>query len=258
LALVDQLAERRGADIESFFVAHRLGSAYQKAGSSKKAKITSALQVTERRGSIAEVLESISQYLANAPPPNTTQKSGAVKGRRASAGVEQRIFISHASVDKLLADLLRGTLVLGGVPENVIFYSSDRATGIPTGEDVREHLRKVLGECGLVIGLISSEFPRRPIRLMEFGGAWALNKPTYPIVIPPFTRRRATNQIGEVQMGILDSDSNIDEIFDELNGRLLQNVGREVKATSWNRAVRDFKKRFPAVLPPRRASSTTQ
>jgi hypothetical protein len=149
------------------------------------------------------------------------------------------------------------------VPENVIFYSSDRATGIPTGEDVREHLRKVLGESGLVIELISSIFLRRPICLMELGGAWALNKPTYPIVIPPLGRRKAINQLGEVCMGVLGSESDIDEIFDELNSRLLQNVGCEVKAVSWNRAVRGFKTQLPAKLlsggstSPRRARSTT-
>jgi hypothetical protein len=159
LALVDQLAARPGADIESFFVAHGLGSAYQKAGSrnSKKAKVTSVLQMAERRGSIAEILDSVSQYLANKLPPNTVPESRAVT-RRPPADIGRRIFISHASVDKPLADLLRDTLILGGVPENVIFYSSDRATGIPTGEDVREHLRKILGESGLVIELISSHF----------------------------------------------------------------------------------------------------
>jgi hypothetical protein len=124
LALVDQLAERRGADIESFFVAHRLGSAYQKTGSSKKAKINSALQVAERRGSLAEVLDSVSQYLADKLPSNAAPESRAVT-RRPPASIGRKIFISHASVDKPLADLLRDTLILGGVPENVIFYSSD-------------------------------------------------------------------------------------------------------------------------------------
>ncbi|MBV9730842.1 MAG: toll/interleukin-1 receptor domain-containing protein [Pseudonocardiales bacterium] len=127
------------------------------------------------------------------------------------------LFINHASVDKPLADLLRDTLILGGVPENIIFYSSDRATGIPTGEDVREQLRKVLGERGLVIELISSAFLRRPICLMELDGAWALNKSTYPIVIPPLDHRKAINQLGEVRTGILGSESDIDEVFDELN-----------------------------------------
>jgi hypothetical protein len=65
-------------------------------------------------------------------------------------------------------------------------------------------------------------------------------------------------------MGILGNESDIGEIFDELNTRLLQNVGCEVKAASWNRAVRGFKAQLPAKLPsggsisPSRASSTTR
>ena len=34
-----------------------------------------------------------------------------------------KIFISHASADRKLADLLRDTLVLGGIPRERIFYS---------------------------------------------------------------------------------------------------------------------------------------
>jgi hypothetical protein len=226
------------------------------------AKITAALQMAERRGGIEEVFDHVSQYLAGKLPSNTAPRSRAVTRHSVDSG--RRIFISHASVDKPLADLLRDTLILGGVSENVIFYSSDRATGIPTGEDVREHIRKVLGESGLVIELISSKFLQRPICLMELGGAWALNKPTYPILIPPLGRRKAINQLGEVRMGILNSESDVDEIFDELNTRLLQNVDCEVKTTSWNRAVRNFKEQLPAKLPSgssissRRASSTTR
>jgi hypothetical protein len=55
-----------------------------------------------------------------------------------------KIFISHASADRKLADLLRDTLVLGGIPRERIFYSSSRATGIPSGTDVRAHLRSDL------------------------------------------------------------------------------------------------------------------
>ena len=44
-----------------------------------------------------------------------------------------KIFISHTSADRKLADLLRDTLVLGGIPRERIFYSSSRATGIPSG-----------------------------------------------------------------------------------------------------------------------------
>jgi hypothetical protein len=60
-----------------------------------------------------------------------------VDTERESMGTADKIFISHASADRKLADLLRDMLVLGGIPRERIFYSSSRATGIPSGTDVR-------------------------------------------------------------------------------------------------------------------------
>lgn len=47
-------------------------------------------------------------------------------------------------------------LLLGGVPEQRIFYSSDRNSGIPSGEDVGSYLRRSLQDAGLVIGLFAT------------------------------------------------------------------------------------------------------
>jgi hypothetical protein len=159
-----------------------------------------------------------------------------------------KIFISHASMDRKLADLLRDTLVLGGIPRNRIFYSSSRATGIPSGTDVRAHLRSELQQAGLIIELISTTFLTRPMCLLELGGAWALEKPTYPIVVPPLTRSQAVAQIGDVNMGQLGSHEEIDDVFDELHDRLASDVGVPTTATEWNPVARRFKKGLPAVL----------
>jgi hypothetical protein len=159
-----------------------------------------------------------------------------------------KIFISHASADRKLADLLRDTLVLGGIPRERIFYSSSRATGIPSGTDVRARLRGELQQTGLVIELISTTFLTRPMCLIELGGAWVLEKSTYPIVVPPLTRSQAVTQIGDVHMGQLSSDEEIDDIFDELHDRLTSDVGLSTTATGWNPVARRFKEGLPAVL----------
>ena len=161
---------------------------------------------------------------------------------------EDKIFISHAGADRKLADLLRDTLVLGGIPRNRIFYSSSRATGIPSGTDVRAHLRNELQQAGLIIELISATFLTRPMCLLELGGAWALEKPTYPIVVPPLTRSQAVAQIGDVNMGQLGSHKEIDDVFDELHDRLASDVGLSTTATEWNPVARRFKEGLPAVL----------
>jgi len=161
---------------------------------------------------------------------------------------DKPIFLSHAFADKALADLLRNTLVLGGVPEGRIFYSSDRGTGIPSGKDVGTYLRRSLQGAGLVIELVSETFLTRPMCLMELGGAWALDTSTYPIVVPPLSRDEAARQIGNVQMGLLGTDAEISGIFDELHDRLAQDLGIQTKATTWNRAIADFKRQLQSQL----------
>jgi hypothetical protein len=169
---------------------------------------------------------------------------------------DKRIFLSHASADKALADLLRNTLVLGGVGEGLIFYSSGRSTGIPSGEDVGTYLRRSLRDAGLVIELLSETFLTRPMCLMELGGAWTLGTKTYPIVVPPLTRGEATRQIGNVQLGVLGSDAEISDIFDELHDRLVQDLGIHINLTAWSRAVAEFKQQLPSRLAVAQAAAT--
>jgi hypothetical protein len=166
---------------------------------------------------------------------------------RESMATSDKIFISHASADRKLADLLRDTLVLGGIPSERIFYSSSRATGIPSGGDVRDHLRNELQQAGLVIELISTAFLTRPMCLLELGAAWALERSTYPIVVPPLTRSEAVKQIGEVHMGQLASDEEIDDILSELQDRLWTDVRLSTTAAEWSVGTRRFKEGFPAI-----------
>jgi hypothetical protein len=161
---------------------------------------------------------------------------------------QKRIFLSHASADRDLADLFRNTLILGGVAESRIFYSSGRGTGIPSGEEVSAYLRRSLIDAGLVIELLSETFLTRPMCLMELGGAWTMGTPTYPIVVPPLSRGEAIKQIGNVQAGVLGTDVEVGEIFDELHDRLAQDVGIRCPLTAWNRAIDAFRKQLPSAL----------
>ncbi len=84
--------------------------------------------------------------------------------------------------------------------------------------------------------------------LLELGGAWALEKPTYPFVVPPLTRSQAVAKIGDVRMGQLGSHDEIDDVFDELHDRLASDVGISTTATEWNPVARRFKEGLPTVL----------
>ncbi|WP_030470001.1 toll/interleukin-1 receptor domain-containing protein [Lentzea aerocolonigenes] len=248
MRLVNELADRTGSFSESFFDAHGLGSAYRDAGkyTNKKARINAALHAAQLRGDVTKVLDAARAYLGGQSVDQDESAGPVDQGDLLVAS--DKLFISHAFADKALADLLRDTLVLAGVPEGRIFYSSDRRTGIPSGTDVGTHLRQSLREAGLVVELLTETFFSRSMCLMELGGAWALGLPTYPIVVPPLTRDEAVRQIGNVQMGLLGDDVQISEVFDELHDRLTDDLDIRTKATSWNRVVGGFRDQLPLKL----------
>lgn len=151
-----------------------------------------------------------------------------------------RIFISHASEDLALATLFRDSLLNAGVREDLIFYSGDRSSGVPTGTDIRTRLLEELRAPGLVVELLSPSFLASTWCLLEVGAAWGLGKSTYPIVVPPLALESAVAVVGQVQVGRLDTRELVEAVFDEFHERLESTFDVNVKATSWRRAVGYF------------------
>ena len=244
---------RSGAQIESIFDAYGLGEQFRRPGpmASKRSKVNAALHAAELRGDLGVVLDALAAtVLPDTQLQGVATSFGDTRVAEGTSGVDddKRLFLSHAYADRSLADLLRNTLVLGGVPEDRIFYSSSRGTGIPAGEDVRGYLQHSLRASGLVVELISQTFVTRTMCLMELGGAWTLGVSTYPVVVPPFNRASAAEAVGNIHMGILDSDDDIDEVFDELHDRIAADLGLALRTASWNRAVRQFKEQLRSKL----------
>lgn len=241
------MAKRPAAESESFFAAHGLAIDFAAAGryASKRAKINSALLAAEERGDLDEVLLEADEFFSSLP-----KERGNVGDRDQEASMTTRgkIFISHTSHDAPLATLLKETLVLGGVPQERVFYSSERTTGIPAGRGVRQHLQETLQESSMVIELISETFISRPYCLMELGGAWVMEKPTYPLIVPPLTREEVVRKIGDVQLGLLGDDAAVDDVMNELHDGIASHAGLALTATAWGSAVRRLKTSFPEVV----------
>lgn len=165
-----------------------------------------------------------------------------------AAPESSKVFISHASADRAVADLIKDSLVLGGVHASDIFYSSDKSTGIATGNDLRPRLQTELQKAAVVIEILTETFFKRPVCLMELGGAWALGKPTYPIIVPPTTIATAKEHIGETLMASLGTDSDIDDMFHELPDELRKADSRFSQVKFEPRIIRQFKERLSPVL----------
>ena len=158
-----------------------------------------------------------------------------------------KVFISHASADREVADALKDLLQLGGLSAGNIFYSSDRGTGIETGSDLRSRLRVELRDAAVVIELLTETFMQRAVCLMELGGAWALGKPTYPIVVPPYTFAAASVHIGEIIMASLGTPAQISDLLHELPA-VLKGADDQLIVEFEPRHVEHFKQRLSAAL----------
>lgn len=245
IALVDALVRRTSADLEQFFAAHDLGAAYNRAGKNagKKAKINSALGAVESASSRRAILDAAAARFGF----DVSEVDEFAKGVRVAS--QGKIFLSHASGDRELAAALKDTLVLGGVAATNIFLSSERATGIPAGKNVTQYLQEVLSGASLVIELITANFLLRPFCLIELGGAWALGKPTFPIVVVPLTYADVAQEIGDFQSALLAGSDEVDTLFDELSECISESVPAvTIRPTQWGSAVRQFKSRFPGLI----------
>ncbi|MEY9842754.1 toll/interleukin-1 receptor domain-containing protein [Streptacidiphilus sp. EB103A] len=281
LQLVEALAEMSGADSESFFDAHRLGDAYRRPGqrSSKKSRINSALQFAESQGNPEDLLEAAAGFCGFSPRNEVGNSSTEllIEERNyhlqgvGKVPLNRSIFISHASKDQELAGEIKNFLVLAGLPNEMIFFSSHKSTGIPAGKNVLEHLQTTLAGSALVIEVITKNFLTRPYCLMELGGAWALGKETYPLVIPPLSVEEVVQAIGNVQMGILGSDDEIDAVFEEIHEQLTVHAAVSLPIRPWNEALRGFKRALDRIraadekqsaasrtVPSRQGSSSTR
>jgi hypothetical protein len=91
--------------------------------------------VVSRRVRPFRGIRNLEQYWSIRTRQTEQPSPGRPGNEGGTMAAADKVFISHASADRKLANLLRDTLVLGGVPRERIFYSSSRATGIPSGTD---------------------------------------------------------------------------------------------------------------------------
>lgn len=166
------------------------------------------------------------------------------------------IFISHANADGPVAQLLNDALNLAGIPDDEVFFSFARSTGIAAGRDIPANLRKALDEAKLVIELISETYLTRPMCLMEFGAAWAMfgavdddmaAGATFPIVLEPLKRSDVTPQLGNVYMYDLVGTEAVDQMLDDLHASVGVATGRHITAAQWSKCKRHFRNGLAAL-----------
>ncbi len=116
------------------------------------------------------------------------KKEVRVAGRPADENMSTgsiRLFISHASDDKVLAerliDLFRAALNL---PASAIRCTSVNGYRLPAGADTDAQLRQEVHETDAFIGIVSAASIRSLYVLFELGARWGARRPLFPLLAP--------------------------------------------------------------------------
>ena len=97
--------------------------------------------------------------------------------------MNKKIFISHASEDDRIGELLLDAMLDLGVNKDDVFYSSKYHNGVRIGYDFNQTIKDALLSSELVIFLLTNNFYASPNCLNEMGAAWIQNKQIIPILL---------------------------------------------------------------------------
>lgn len=202
-----------GARVESFFIEHGLGNAYNKPskGYGIRKRINEALLEAERQRRFDQVVAAARHRF-----PETTEEEPVPS---TSAGdTVGRLFISHASADKELANRLVRLLRLGcDLNRSQVLCTSLDGMSIPEGTpNYIEFLRQELSGAKLVLPLITPAFFDSRMCLVELGALWGFQLNNFPIIVPPVTYQDVTSVLGSVQCGNITKSATLANLRDRI------------------------------------------
>jgi TIR domain len=144
---------------------------------------------------------------------------------------QKKIFLSHASKDKPLADKLVDLLTLGcAVDPNDILCTSLEGKGIPAGtSSFIQFLRAQIQKPDLVILLLSENFFASQFCVCELGAVWGMDLSYFPIVVPPLDKTKLKAVLAVAQAGDILNTTWLDELRDGVK----EKVNVSVRTATW-------------------------
>lgn len=156
-----------------------------------------------------------------------------------------RIFISHASIDKPLAEAMIDMFVVGlGLSLDHIFCTSVEGHTIPAGVEFKEFMRHELTTGAAVVGLISHAYLESTWSVCELGATWGLAKEFYPVLISPVNYKSLPSFLAGTQSLLIENDSHLDRLSDGLP----KLFGKTFSIAKWNTKKSQFLRSLPKIL----------
>lgn len=170
---------------------------------------------------------------------------------------EQKIFISHSSLDAKMVEKVIDILEAVGVPSNRIFCSSFEGYGVKLGSDFLEVIKNELDSNVMVLFILSSNFYSSIVSLCEMGATWVKTNQHIPILIPPFDYGDIKGVIPTTHgMKINEKDK-----LNSLKDSVIEFIGLEqVNSSVWERRrdniLKDIKKLIDSGIPEAKEDTT--
>lgn len=158
-----------------------------------------------------------------------------------------RVFLSHCSGDKALADDVTTMLQTSiGVSPGQIFYSSGSGTGVPGGHNFIQYIRDQMSGSTFVIALITPAFRESEFCLAELGAVWltADDKDFFPLCVPTVERSSLQATLTGIQVERLDDRASLAGLLE----RICTHFGSEYNAAACDNAITVFMAGLPSRL----------
>lgn len=244
-AVIDRLSGLSESQLESFFLARNLGAAFNSPGRGwgKRKKVNAALAGAEAEGRLTSILQDAVAHFTfenGAPERASEGEPITLQPVQRGAGVTQaRVFISHATEDRELADKLVDLLQLGtDVGRKQVFCSSRRGTGIPAGSDFVRYIVEQMRDTVIVVQLVSPSFLASSFCMRELGAQWISEKDSFPLLVPPSDLDDVRTVLGVTQVERINDPAALDSLHDRIRAALHLNPD----TAQWTRKRDDFLK----------------
>lgn len=174
--------------------------------------------------------------------------TGGAAGPKKAVGeeaVSKRVFVSHATKDKAIADAFVDLLVHCGLHAEDIFCTSLEGMGIPPGQNFLEHIKGQIQKPELVVLMLSQNYFDSAFCLCELGASWAMWHNILPVVIPPATFADVGGVLTGIQAIKIDDPSKLSDAYDVMVSGLKL---KRLASARWETKRDDFLKKLGPLL----------
>lgn len=164
--------------------------------------------------------------------------------------MESKVFISHRSTDKEVAEMLLDFLAGTGIPKEQIFCSS--LPGNDIGSRISAEVKDALKNSALNIAILSHDYYQSAYCLNEAGILWYVDIPVIAIAMPEITESNMRGFFNsEYKLRRLDSETDISYIYDAVR----KETASEQKSVSIiTRENEKLRRRYEAYLETRKSA----